>query len=72
MASSIRQSVTIPADLAVEVERVTRKKHLTKSRALVVLAQRGLEAEAAARESLNATYSWLKPIPSARAKRGRI
>jgi hypothetical protein len=53
---SIRQSVTIPAELAVEVERVARTKHLTMSRALVVLAQRGVEAEAAARKNLNATY----------------
>src|ERR1035438_1425256 len=55
-ASSVRQSVTIPAELAVEVERVARTKHLTMSRALVVLAQRGVEAEAAARAALNATY----------------
>jgi hypothetical protein len=48
--ASVRQSVTIPAELAVEVERVARRKHLTKSRALIVLAQRGVEAEAAARE----------------------
>jgi len=53
---SVRQSVTIPAQLAVEVERVAKKKHLTMSRALVVLAQRGVEAEAAARNDLNATY----------------
>jgi hypothetical protein len=55
-SSSIRQSVTIPAELTVEVERVARRKHLTMSRALVVLAQRGEEAEAAARKNLNATY----------------
>ena len=55
-AASIRQSVTIPAKLAVEVERVAKKRHLTMSRALVVLAQRGVEAEAAARANLNATY----------------
>jgi len=35
---------------------VARAKHLTMSRALVVLAQRGVEAEAAARKNLNATY----------------
>ena len=35
---------------------MARKKHLTMSRALVVLAQRGVEAEAAARENLNTTY----------------
>ena len=55
-ASSVRQSVTIPADLAIEVERVSRKKRLTMSQALVMLAQRGVEAEAAARDNLNATY----------------
>lgn len=55
-APSVRQSVTIPAQLAVEVERVARKKHLTMSRALVVLAQRGVEAEAAARDNLKTTY----------------
>jgi len=56
MSTSVRQSGTIPAHLAIEIERVARKKHLTMSRALVMLAQRGVEAEAAARESLNATY----------------
>lgn len=35
---------------------MARKKHLTISRAMVVLAQRGVEAEAAARANLNATY----------------
>jgi hypothetical protein len=55
-SSSIRQSVTIPAELAVEVERVARTKHLTMSRALVVLAQRGVRAEAAARKNLDVSY----------------
>lgn len=54
--SSVRQSVTIPAQLAIEVGRVAKKKHLTMSRALVVLAQRGVQAEAAARDQLNAAY----------------
>jgi hypothetical protein len=52
----VRQSVTIPAQLAVEVQRVAKRKNLTTSRALVVLAQRGVEAEAAARAHLNSTY----------------
>jgi hypothetical protein len=56
MASSVRQSVTIPAQLAIEVERVARKKHLTMSRALVALAQWGVEAEGEARDNLKATY----------------
>lgn len=54
--SSIRQSVTIPASLATEVRRIAKEKHLTMSRALVVLAQRGAEAETAARENLDSSY----------------
>jgi len=46
----------MPAELAVEVQRVARKKHLTMSRALVVLAQRGVEAEATARANLTTAY----------------
>jgi DNA-directed RNA polymerase subunit F len=46
----------MPAELALEVERVARKKHLTMSRALVVLAQRGVEAEATARANLTTAY----------------
>jgi hypothetical protein len=42
--------------LAVEVERVARRQNLTLSRALVMLAQLGVEAEATARANLNATY----------------
>ena len=49
----LRLSVTIPAQLAVEVERVARKKHLTRSQTLVVLAQRGVEAEATARANFD-------------------
>ena len=52
----MRQSVTIPARLAIQVERIAKKKHLTISRTLVVLAERGLEAEAEARANLDATY----------------
>lgn len=55
-APSVRQSVTIPAPLALEVRRVAKQKHLTMSRALVTLAEKGVEAEAAARESLNSAY----------------
>ena len=54
--SSTRQSVTIPPQLATAVRRVAKEKHLTMSRALVVLAQRGVEAETAARDNLKATY----------------
>ncbi len=35
---------------------MAKNEHLTMSRALVVLAQRGVEAEAAARKALDASY----------------
>ena len=54
--ASVRQSVTLPARLAKEVQRVAKERHLTASRALVALAERGVEAEAAARDSLRETY----------------
>jgi hypothetical protein len=53
---SVRQSVTIPAQLAAEVRRLAKERHLTASRALVALAERGVKAEAAARENLNTAY----------------
>jgi hypothetical protein len=52
----VRQSVTIPAQLAREVRRVARERNVTMSRALVTLAGRGIEAEAAARAKLTAAY----------------
>lgn len=54
--ASVRQSVTIPAKLASEVRRVARERHLTMSRALVTLAQQGVDAEKTAREQLQLTY----------------
>ena len=53
---SVRQSVTIPAKLAADVRRVAKQRHLTLSRALVLLAENGVKAEAAARENLNTAY----------------
>src|SRR6187399_1459187 len=48
-AASVRQSVTMPAVLAREVRRVAKERKVTMSRALVTLAERGVEAEARAR-----------------------
>ena len=48
--------MTIPATLAAEVRRVAKQRHLTMSRALVALAERGVEAEKAARENLAVAY----------------
>lgn len=55
-AKPVRQSVTIPAQLAEEVRRVAQDRNLTMSRALVALAERGVRAEVEARENLKATY----------------
>ena len=51
-----RQSVTIPAQLMPELRRVARERHLTMSRALVSLAERGVRAELDAKENLKAAY----------------
>jgi len=56
LTRSVRQSVTIPAALAAEVQRVAKERHLTISRALVALAERGVRAEADAKTQLKASY----------------
>ena len=53
---SVRQSVTLPAPLAAAVRRVAKEKQLTMSRALVVLAERGVRAEIEAKQQLEASY----------------
>jgi hypothetical protein len=54
---SIRQSVTIPAPLAKEVKRLAKERHVTMSHALVALAERGVRAEAEAKEQLKASFN---------------
>jgi hypothetical protein len=54
---TIRQSVTIPAALAAEVRRKAKEQHLTMSKALVVLAERGVRAESEAKEQLKESYN---------------
>jgi hypothetical protein len=46
----------MPAQLAREVRRVAKERNVTMSRALVTLAERGVEAEAAERAKLAAAY----------------
>jgi hypothetical protein len=53
---AVRQSVTIPPPLVAAVRRVAKARHLTMSRALVSLAERGVRAELDAKENLKATY----------------
>ncbi len=54
--ASVRQSVTIPAQLAREIRRVAKERNVTMSRALVTLAERGVKEETAARARLTAAY----------------
>ena len=46
----------MPAQLAREVRRVAKEHKITMSHALVTLAEKGVEAEAAGRVKLAATY----------------
>ena len=55
-AKPVRQSVTLPVPLAVQVRSVAKERHLTMSRALVALAERGIRAEVDAKENLKAAY----------------
>lgn len=52
----MRQSVTIPVALAAKVRRVAKERHITMSRALVDLAERGVRAEAEAQQQLKTAY----------------
>lgn len=53
---AVRQSVSIPGPLAAEVRRIAKERHLTISRALVTLAERGVRAEREAKAELNSAY----------------
>jgi hypothetical protein len=47
MASTkqVRRSLTLPAQLAEQVERIAKKRRLSDNRVLVELVEQGLEAE---------------------------
>jgi len=70
---AVRQSVSIPAPLAAELRRVAKERHLTISRALVTLAERGIRAERDAKENLKTAYrGFLKEQdPSKKEEAGR-
>ena len=69
---SVRQSVTIPATLATEVQRLARERHVTISRALVALAERGVRAEAEAKAQLKASYRRFIEEKDPRAKNEEV
>jgi hypothetical protein len=52
----VRQGVTIPAPLVAEVRRVAKERKLTMSRALVSLAERGIQADLEAKQKLRTAY----------------
>ena len=52
----MRQSVTIPPNLADEVRRVAKAQRVTFSRAVVTLAERGVRAEREAKDNLKRVY----------------
>jgi len=56
-ARPVRQSVTIPAALVPALRRIAKERRLTMSRALVSLAERGVQAERDAKENLAAAYN---------------
>ena len=70
---SVRQSVTIPAPLAIEVRRVAREHNLTLSHALVSLAERGVRAELDAKQNLKAAYKRFmdEPEPARKNEAGK-
>ncbi|MBM3782780.1 MAG: hypothetical protein FJW30_00385 [Acidobacteria bacterium] len=49
--------MTIPATLVDAVRRTAKEQHLTMSRALVALAERGVRAESEAKEQLKASFN---------------
>jgi len=55
-AKAVRQSVTIPAPLVAAVRRIAKERRFTMSRALVCLAERGVQAELDAKENLKTAY----------------
>ncbi len=70
---AIRQSVAIPAPLAKELRRVARERHLTVGRALVALAEKGVQAEREAEQNLKLSYRrFLKePDKAKKSKAGK-
>jgi len=44
-AKQVRRSVTLPARLAEQVERIAKKKRLSDNRVLVELVEQGIEAQ---------------------------
>ena len=55
-AGTVRHSVNLPAQLAVQVRRLAKERHLTLDRAVVSMVARGVHAELSEKEHLEACY----------------
>jgi predicted DNA-binding ribbon-helix-helix protein len=66
--TTIRQSVAIPAPLAKEVRRIAKERHLTVGRALVVLAEKGVQVEREAQGNLALAYRRFLKAPATAKK----
>ena len=64
MAKSLRQSVTIPADLAREIEREARRQHKTFSKALIDYTRAGLTEQQRARRKLRSLVRKIQAAPT--------
>ena len=53
---TVRHSVALPAEIASEVRRIAQEHHLTMSRALLTLVERGVRADAEAKARLESAY----------------
>jgi len=69
--ASLRQSVTIPAKLAIEVRRVATERHTTTGDALIQLAELGLETEAKAKLSQTYRQFMTEQHPDLKAAAGK-
>ena len=69
----VRQSITIPGPLVPELRRVAKERHLTISRAVISLTERGLRAEQEADQKLKSAYRKFrkKQSPAKKAQAGR-
>ena len=64
MAKSVRQSVTVPAELAREIEQGAKRRHETFSKALVNYARLGIKEEEKTLRQLRAVFRKIRAAKS--------
>jgi hypothetical protein len=60
----IRQSVTVPGNLAAKIARGAKRKHLTFSKALIEYARLGVAEEARAKEKVRSAVEKMRAAKS--------